>query len=95
VLSEWTYMPGDAPEDQWYYARMRDLEKKESEEGIEAVINLPSKEIARTFAVETIDYPHPLGLHQPMRFIGGQDHMMPLDEWCPEYKLATTERVPE
>jgi hypothetical protein len=89
---------------------MKDLEKNLLEEGIEGVVNLPSMEIARTFAVETIDYPHPLGLQyvplpsewsklilrsQPMRFIGAQDHMIPLDDWCPEYKLATTERVPE
>lgn len=85
---------------------MKDLEKRQLDEGVEGgVVNLPSMEIARTFAVETIDYPHPLGLQdvnlfgfliyllmfysQPMRYIGAQDHMIPLDDWCPEYKLAT------
>jgi hypothetical protein len=39
-----------------------ELKKKELEEGNEDGIKLPSMEIARTFAVETIDYPNPLGL---------------------------------
>lgn len=41
--------------------RFKDLRNREVEEGIEDGINLPSMEIARTFAVETIDHPHPLG----------------------------------
>ncbi|KAF4625291.1 hypothetical protein G7Y89_g12881 [Cudoniella acicularis] len=93
VLAEWEWIknPHPHPEDQWYYARMKDLQDREVEEGIEGGINLPSMEIARTFAVETIDYPSPLGLHQPTRFI--EQHMLSLDEWCPEYKLATTDRI--
>ncbi|KAH8684802.1 hypothetical protein BGZ60DRAFT_398350, partial [Tricladium varicosporioides] len=94
VLDEWDWMkkPNPRPEDQWYYARMMEIKEREEEEGvIEGGINLPSMEIARTFAVETIDYPNPLGLHQPTRFI--QKHMVDLDEWCPEYKLATTDRI--
>jgi len=42
--------------------RMRDLEDRDIENGIEDGIHLPSMEMARTFAVETIDYPNPLGL---------------------------------
>lgn len=41
---------------------MKDLQERELEEGNEDGVKLPSVEIARTFAVETIDYPHPLGL---------------------------------
>lgn len=41
--------------------RFKDLQDREIEEGVEDGINLPSMEIARTFAVETIDHPHPLG----------------------------------
>ncbi|KAG9237061.1 hypothetical protein BJ875DRAFT_184650 [Amylocarpus encephaloides] len=88
---EWAKKPEPHPEDQWYFARMRDLEDREVEEGITDGINLPPVEIARTFAVETIDYPHPLGLHQPNRFLS--EHMVSLDEWCPEYRLATEERI--
>jgi hypothetical protein len=42
--------------------RTRELKEKDEEMGIEGSIKLPSMEIARTFAVETIDYPNPLGL---------------------------------
>jgi hypothetical protein len=42
--------------------RVSELKKKEVEDGEEDGIKLPSMEIARTFAVETIDYPNPLGL---------------------------------
>jgi hypothetical protein len=44
------------------FCRVSELKKKELEEGNEDGIKLPSMEIARTFAVETIDYPNPLGL---------------------------------
>ncbi|TVY82670.1 8-demethyl-8-alpha-L-rhamnosyl tetracenomycin-C 2'-O-methyltransferase [Lachnellula suecica] len=95
VLNEWEWakIPHPRPEDQWYFARMRDLEDREIEEGVEDGIKLPSVEIARTFAVETIDYPNPLGLHQPTRFIGASQRMLSLEEWCPEYRLATTDRI--
>jgi hypothetical protein len=51
---------------------MKDLEQIQLEEGMEeGVINLPSVEIARTFAVETIDYPNPLGFqYVPPRSFG-------------------------
>ncbi|CAG8951337.1 hypothetical protein HYFRA_00008087 [Hymenoscyphus fraxineus] len=93
VLDEWEWAanPKPHPEDQWYFARMQDLKEREVDLGIEDGISLPSVEIARTFAVETIDYPHPLGLHQPTRFLS--EHMMSLDEWCPEYRLATTDHI--
>jgi hypothetical protein len=42
--------------------RILDLQKQELEKGIEDGIKVPSMEIARTFAVETIDFPNPLGL---------------------------------
>ncbi|KAM3064865.1 hypothetical protein ACMFMG_011955 [Clarireedia jacksonii] len=93
VLDEWDWLedPRRTPEDQWFYAKFKELQEREIEEGNENGINLPSMEIARTFAVETIDHPHPLGLHQPTRFL--KSHMVSLDEWCPEYKMATTERI--
>jgi len=71
------------------------LQERETAEGIEpeedGAINLPSMEVARTFSVETIDYPHPLGVHQVHRWL--QEQMLSLDEWCPEYKLCSTEHV--
>ncbi len=43
--------------------RMKELQERDEGAGVvENTIKLPSMEIARTFAVESIDYPHPLGL---------------------------------
>jgi hypothetical protein len=74
---------------------MKELQKEEEAEGKvpedEAAINLPSMEIARTFSVETIDYPHPLGVHQVHRWT--KDQMLSLDEWCPEYKLCSVDHI--
>ncbi len=42
--------------------RLGEMRQAEEEAGVENGIKLPSMEIARTFAVESIDYPHPLGL---------------------------------
>ncbi|KAG9246132.1 hypothetical protein BJ878DRAFT_533440 [Calycina marina] len=84
-------------EDQWYYQRMIELQAQEKADGVqlddEGAINLPSMEIARTFSVETIDYPHPLGVHQVHRWLKKEQHTVSLDEWCPEYKLCSTEHV--
>ena len=49
------------------FDRVKELMEKEEEEGKEDGIKLPSMEIARTFAVETIDYPNPLGLQYVIR----------------------------
>lgn len=72
---------------------MKELQAEEATEGIEpkaeGAINLPTMEVARTFSVETIDYPHPLGVHQVHRWL--DDQMVSLDEWCPEYKLVSPE----
>jgi cell division protein FtsB len=71
--------------------RMIELQKEEEKEGIqpeeEGAINLPTMEVARTFSVETIDYPHPLGVHQVHRWL--KEQMLSLDQWCPEYKLCS------
>lgn len=67
----------------------------EGEEGEESTqtqkIQLPSMEVARTFSVETIDYPHPLGVHQVHRWI--QTQMLSLDKWCPEYQLCSEDHI--
>lgn len=74
---------------------MRELQDEENSEGIEpsdeGAINLPSMEVARTFSVETIDYPHPLGVHQVHRW--PKEQMLTLDEWCPEYKLCSEDYI--
>jgi len=68
-------------------------EESDGPEGGYGLINLPTMEIARTFSVETIDFPHPLGVHQVHRWIDESDHMLSMDEWCPEYKLCSGEFI--
>jgi hypothetical protein len=63
-------------EDQWYYARMK-----------ERGAVLPTYEVAKTFAVETIFYEYPLGYHQPDRWQA--DNMDEIRKWCPEVGLIT------
>jgi len=74
---------------------MKDLQAQDVSEGIEpeadGAINLPSMEVARTFSVETIDYPHPLGVHQVHRWL--KEQMLSLDEWCTEYKLCSEDHI--
>jgi hypothetical protein len=74
---------------------LNELRKDEEKAGIEpeeeGAINLPTKEISRTFGVDTIDYPHPLGVHQVHRWV--QEQIAQLDKWCPEYKLCTEDRM--
>ena len=67
-------------EDQWYYSKMKGMGAR-----------LPSKEVAATFAVETIWYDTPLGYHQVDRW--NADNIDKVVEWCPEYKIATTDGI--
>ncbi len=68
-------------EDQWFYHKMKDIPG----------VNLPSKEVAATFAVETIWYDRPLGYHQVERW--NADKMDKVASWCPEYKMATSDLI--
>jgi len=70
-------------EDQWFYQKMKAQGGK-----------FPSEELAKTFAVETIDYDWPLGYHQVQRYYGGnQDRMAHIDKWCPEHHLCTNDFI--
>jgi hypothetical protein len=66
-------------EDQWFYHKMKEMPED----------RLPPKEVAATFAVETVWYDTPLGYHQVGRW--NSDKMGKVAGWCPEYKMATTE----
>ncbi|TVY39287.1 hypothetical protein LSUB1_G004728 [Lachnellula subtilissima] len=66
-------------EDQWFYHKMKDIPG----------VSLPSKEVASTFAVETVWYDTPLGYHQVERW--NANRMDKVAQWCPEYKMATTD----
>ncbi|PQE16708.1 hypothetical protein CJF30_00003418 [Rutstroemia sp. NJR-2017a BBW] len=82
-------------EDHWFHEKLRKLQEDESIEGIdpedEGAINLPTSEITQTFSVESIDYPHPLGLHRVHKW--KEDQRGKLDDWCPEYKLCSVKKT--
>jgi len=73
--------------------RLLTLQKEENAKGLkpndEGAVNLPTMEVAMTFSVETIDYPHPLGVHQVYRWLKKEEHVLSLDVWCPEYKMCS------
>jgi len=71
-------------EDQWFYAKIKELPSRG-----EPAANLPSKDVAMTFAVETIWYDKPLGYHQVARWQA--DRMKEVETWCPENRLATSQ----
>ncbi|RDL35372.1 uncharacterized protein BP5553_07303 [Venustampulla echinocandica] len=73
--------------------RFKEIQEQQEAEGIdpetEGAINLPTVGVARTFSVESIDYPHPLGVQEVHRW--NNDQMEKLTEWCPESKLCSKE----
>lgn len=73
-------------EDQWFYAKMKQLQ----EQG-KPPAKFPSQDVAMTFAVETIWYDKPLGYHQIARW--QSDKLDQVEEWCPEYRLATSKII--
>lgn len=68
-------------EDQWYWHKLHDMGAR-----------MPNREEASKFSVETIWYETPLGYHQVQRW--NMDHVETLDQYCPEYKLATDLLLP-
>ncbi|KAI9733849.1 MAG: hypothetical protein M1818_007116 [Claussenomyces sp. TS43310] len=76
--------PFEDYEDQWFFKRMTELPLQlDGRPGA----NLPSEEIAKTFAVETVYHEQPLGYHQPGVFIA--DKISEIEAWCPEYRLTS------
>lgn len=71
---------GHGFEDQFFY---QELKKRGAE--------LPTEEVAKTFAVETIYYETPLGYHQPQRWQA--ERMGSIEEWCPEVKMLIGRRA--
>ena len=77
----WTSDPKEKYEDQWFYSKMRGRPDA----------NLPIPDVAKTFAVESIWYPTPLGFHQ----VGEgnrrwqNDHVEEIEKYCPENLLAS------
>ncbi|KAB5551415.1 hypothetical protein GE09DRAFT_1174348 [Coniochaeta sp. 2T2.1] len=76
---------GDEFEDQWFYKEA----KARADKG--QGVNLPEVDVAKQFAVETIDYPRPLGYHQPERW--RKDQMKEIEAWCPEVRMLLGRRA--
>lgn len=74
-------------EDQFFARRMRELGA-----------NLPPREIAMQFSVESVYYPTPLGIHQATRYLDSPEeaaHIYSLmNEWCPEMHLLYVPQGP-
>ncbi|KAI9743955.1 MAG: hypothetical protein M1818_002689 [Claussenomyces sp. TS43310] len=75
-------------EDQWFYKKLKRLPP--GADGTPAV-NLPSPDVARRFAVETVYGDEPLGYHQVHRWNEGKEDEV--ERWCPEYRLATSDFI--
>ncbi|KAH8160962.1 hypothetical protein CIB48_g7283 [Xylaria polymorpha] len=94
VIERWDFAADsaapDAPpewkfEDQWLFARMKELgEQGELADELGVKVNLPDRDTAAGFAVETIwtEGQMPLGFHQPRRW--QSEHMADIMEYCPE-----------
>ncbi|TVY13521.1 hypothetical protein LARI1_G009275 [Lachnellula arida] len=68
-------------EDQWYWHKLLGMGAR-----------MPSQEEASKFSVETIWYETPVGYHQVQRW--NMDHIETVDQYCPEYRLATDRLIP-
>lgn len=67
-----------------------ELQEEDREGGVEneTRIRVPSYEVARRFAGESVEYPvAPLGLYRPRRL--GRHGEVSLDLYCPEYRLCS------
>ncbi|KAL8635013.1 MAG: hypothetical protein Q9228_007454 [Teloschistes exilis] len=83
VLKRFNRQEGGEFEDQWFTQRMREMPPKPDGKPF---ANLPSLEIAKQFAVETIWHEKPFGMHQVSRW--HPEELERLNAWCPEYQIA-------
>ncbi|KAK1771528.1 hypothetical protein QBC33DRAFT_156269 [Phialemonium atrogriseum] len=70
-------------EDQWFYT--------EAMARVGDGVQLPTEDVAKTFAVETIYYETPLGYHQPSRWQA--KNIEQIEGWCPESKMLIGRRA--
>ncbi|KAI9681112.1 MAG: hypothetical protein M1817_002394 [Caeruleum heppii] len=84
VLQHFDWKDTRGFEDQWFFEKLRALPPT-ANGGPGA--NIPSVEVAKTFSVETMWHPQPLGVHQVRRW--QKDRLTELARWCPEYQLAS------
>ncbi|KAL3426317.1 hypothetical protein PVAG01_03108 [Phlyctema vagabunda] len=68
-------------EDQWFFKKFMELPG--------AV--LPPLNVSKTFSVESVPYDTPFGYHKPS--YATPEEKKHLDEYCPEYSLATSQSI--
>ncbi|KAL8692956.1 MAG: hypothetical protein Q9218_002105 [Villophora microphyllina] len=83
VLKNFNRQENGEFEDQWFTQRMRELPARPDGKPF---ANLPTLEIAKQFAVETIWHEKPFGMHQVSRW--HPEELEKLNAWCPEYQIA-------
>lgn len=76
---------GNEWEDRWFFNML--------ESRLEEGVVLPSVEVAKTFAVETMFYETPLGYHQAFRWLP-EEYKSAIEAWCPEIGMAGQKRTP-
>lgn len=75
-------VPHANTEDQWFWMRMGELGGR-----------MPTEEVARTFAVETMWEDMPFGYHAVSKWYGNR--LPEVERWCPEWKLTTNQGILE
>jgi len=81
VIEKYNWTQNPEPEDVWYYKHIGELPNA----------TLPHGSVSKTFSVEGLYYPKPLGYHQVGRYHG--DKMGEVEQYCPENKLVTKQYV--
>jgi hypothetical protein len=66
-------------EDQWFYHKLKEMPGA----------RLPTRDVAKTFSVETVWYDRPFGYHQVERW--NKDRLGEVTDWCPEYVMTTND----
>ncbi|RDW94948.1 hypothetical protein BP5796_00711 [Coleophoma crateriformis] len=84
---DWNNYPKPALEDQWYHGRLLELQAEDMNLTSTSNIHIPDVNTGKMFAVETQDYPTPVGVHQARRF--PKEETIPLELYCPEFRLST------
>jgi hypothetical protein len=68
-------------EDQWFFQKLQALKHA----------NLPSEDVAKEFAVETVWFDTPIGYHQPTYWHSGKN-LHTITEYCPEIGMLQGKR---
>lgn len=71
----------------FHFCRLLELQTEDINQNATSNITFPDLQTAKMFAVETQDYPTPVGVHQARRY--PKQETLPLEQYCPEFKLSS------